>query len=321
MPPAGAAAPRALTIGNFDGVHLGHQAMLARLVTAAEQRGLTPTVMTFEPHPREFFAHAYGKPELAPARISGLRDKLAALAACGVREVVVERFDARLAGMPAPAFIDELLVRGLDVRWLLVGDDFRFGARRAGDVALLRAHGGFTVESMDSITDRDGVRISSTDVRAALAAGDLDRAADLLGRRYHMSGHVVHGLKLGRQLGFPTLNINVAPQISGLSGIFAVLVHGVGAQPMPGVASLGMRPTVTDSGRVLLEVHLLDFDGDAYGKLARVEFLKKLRDEAKFADLATLTAAIAEDTRQARAYFAVGHPALSDLATSATDRI
>ncbi|GAA5233884.1 bifunctional riboflavin kinase/FAD synthetase [Verticiella sediminum] len=321
MPPAGATAPRALTIGNFDGVHLGHQAMLARVCTAAEQRGLVPTVMTFEPHPREFFAHTFDKPELAPARISGLRDKLAALAACGIQQVVVERFDARLAAMPPETFIERLLVAGLDVRWLLVGDDFRFGAKRTGDVQLLRAHGGFEVDSMDSITDRDGVRISSTDVRAALAAGDLERVADLLGRNYHMSGHVVHGLKLGRQLGFPTLNINVAPQITGLSGIFAVRVHGIGARPKAGVASLGVRPTVTNSGRVLLEVHLFDFTGDAYGKLARVEFLKKLREEAKFADLATLTAAIAQDVRQARAYFASGHPALSDLATSATDRI
>ncbi len=320
-PPAGERTPRALTIGNFDGVHLGHQAMLTRLCSAAEHRGLVPSVLTFEPHPREFFARLQGRPELAPARINGLRDKLDALKRAGVREVFVKRFDARLAAMPATDFIHELLVRELDTRWLLVGDDFRFGARRAGDVDMLREQGPFAVESMDSITDRDGLRISSTDVRRALSDGDLDRVADLLGRRYAMSGHVVHGLKLGRQLGYPTLNLRVPDRCTALSGIFTVAVHGLGPQPLPGVASLGVRPTVTDLGRVLLEVHLLDFQGDAYGKLIRVEFLKKLRDEAKFADLATLTAAIADDERRAREFFAAGHLAHADAATSATDRI
>lgn len=320
-PAADSPRARALTIGNFDGVHLGHQAMLTRLCSAAEHRGLVPAVLTFEPHPREFFARLQGKPELAPARINGLRDKLDALRGAGVREVFVKRFDARLAAMPASAFIHDLLVRELDTRWLLVGDDFRFGAKRQGDVDMLREEGPFAVESMDSITDRDGLRISSTDVRHALAQGDLDRVADLLGRRYAMSGHVVHGLKLGRQLGYPTLNLRVPDRCTALSGIFAVQVHGMGAQPLPGVASLGVRPTVTDAGRVLLEVHLLDFTGDAYGKLVRVEFLKKLRDEAKFPDLATLTAAIADDERQARAFFAAGHLEQANLATSATDRI
>lgn len=320
-PAPGERSARALTIGNFDGVHLGHQAMLTRLCSAAEHRGLVPSVLTFEPHPREFFARLQGKPELAPARINGLRDKLDALKRAGVREVFVKRFDARLAGMPASAFIHDLLVRELDVRWLLVGDDFRFGAKRLGDVDMLREQGPFAVESMDSITDRDGLRISSTDVRRALAAGELDRVRDLLGRRYAMSGHVIHGLKLGRQLGYPTLNLRVPDRCTALSGIFAVQVHGMGEAPRPGVASLGVRPTVTDAGRVLLEVHLLDFQGDAYGKLVRVEFLKKLRDEAKFPDLATLTAAIAEDERQARAYFAAGHLEQANLATSATDRI
>lgn len=320
-PVANSSGARALTIGNFDGVHLGHQAMLTRLCSAAEHRGLVPAVLTFEPHPREFFARLQGRPELAPARINGLRDKLDALRRAGVREVFVKRFDARLAAMPASAFIHDLLVRELDTRWLLVGDDFRFGAKRLGDVDMLREQGPFAVESMDSITDRDGLRISSTDVRHALAQGDLDRVADLLGRRYAMSGHVVHGLKLGRQLGYPTLNLRVPDRCTALSGIFAVHVHGMGDGPLPGVASLGVRPTVTDAGRVLLEVHLLDFTGDAYGKLVRVEFLKKLRDEAKFPDLATLTAAIADDERQARAFFAAGHLEQANLATSATDRI
>src|SRR5690606_8772014 len=260
-----------------------------------------PAVMTFEPHPREFFARLQGRPELAPIRISGLRDKILDLAAAGIRQVVVERFDTRMASMQAQDFIETLLVRGLDVRWLLVGDDFRFGAGRTGDVHMLRAHGGFEVESMDSISDRDGRRIASTDVRSALLAGDLDRVADLLGHRYHMSGHVVHGLKLGRNLGFPTLNLRVPRACTGLTGIFTVLVHGLGKGPLQGVASLGVRPTVTDENRILLEVHLLDLQGDAYGKLIRVEFLKKLRDEEKFVDLDTLTTAIANDVRNARA--------------------
>lgn len=320
-PPLALRRPCALTIGNFDGVHLGHRAMLTRLVSAAEQRGLVPTVMTFEPHPREYFARLAGQPERAPARISGLRDKLLDLAKLGVRQVIVERFDHRLANLAPQDFINKLLVRGLDTRWLLVGDDFRFGVRRSGDTQMLREHGGFEIESMDSITDRDGRRISSTDVRAALHEGDLDRVADLLGHRYHMSGHVVHGLKLGRNLGYPTLNLRVPPQSTALQGIFVVLLHGLADEPLEGVASLGVRPTVTDANRVLLEVHLLNYSGDAYGKLVRVEFLKKLRDEAKFVDLPTLVTAISGDVIEARAYFAASSAQAAVAARSATDRI
>jgi len=320
-PPPPLRQPSALTIGNFDGVHLGHRAMLTRLVSAAEARGLVPTVMTFEPHPREYFARMRGEPQLAPPRISGLRDKLLDLAKIGVRQVIVERFDQRLANMPATRFIDELLLQGLDTRWLLVGDDFRFGARRVGDVTLLRAHGGFEVESMDSITDRQGRRVSSTDVRASLAAGDLARVEDLLGHRYHMSGHVVHGLKLGRSLGFRTINLRVPPRSTALKGIFVVQVHGLADGPLDGVASLGVRPTVTDANRMLLEVHLLDYNQNAYGKLVRVEFLKKLRDEAKFVDLPTLIEAIATDVEHARAYFAAAAATSAVAARSATDRI
>ncbi len=295
--------------------------MLTRLVSAAHRRNLVPTVMTFEPHPREYFARVHQKPELAPVRISSLRDKIQELAKVGVEQVIVERFDQRLASMSAETFIDELLVAGLDTRWLLVGDDFRFGAKRSGDVDLLRRHGGFEVLSMDSITDREGKRVSSTDVRLALAAGDLDRVAELLGRRYHMSGHIVHGLKLGRDLGFPTINLRVPPASTALKGIFTVLVHGLAHEPVEGVASLGVRPTVTDANRMLLEVHLLDFNENVYGKLVRVEFLKKLRDEAHFVDLPTLVQAIAGDVEQARACFAALAQAGAHPARSATDRI
>ena len=308
LPPAGARLPCALTIGNFDGVHRGHQAILAHVCRAAHDRSLMPAVMTFEPHPREYFALQARRPELAPTRISSLRDKLAALGRHGIRQVVVERFDQRLAEMSAGEFIDTLLVAGLHTRWLLVGEDFRFGHKRGGDIALLREAGkrhGFDVVTLPDVRDAHGHRISSAEVRTALAVGDLQRAAHLLGHPYSISGHVIHGRKLGRTIGFPTLNLRVAPRCAARSGIYVTRVHGLGAAPRPAVASLGVRPTVEDGGRVLLEAHVLDESPAAYGKLVRVEFLHKLRDEEKFPDLPSLTAAIAEDERNARAYFAV----------------
>ncbi|OZI72248.1 bifunctional riboflavin kinase/FAD synthetase [Bordetella genomosp. 12] len=308
LPPPGQRSPCALTIGNFDGVHRGHQAILARVREAAQKRGLTPAVMTFEPHPREYFAQLHQRPELAPTRISGLRDKVASLACAGMQQVVIVPFDASLAEMSANAFIEDLLVNGLQTRWLLVGEDFRFGHQRSGDIDLLREAGlahGFEVATLADVTDRHGHRISSSEVRTALAVGDLARAEHLLGRPFHISGHVIHGRKLGRQLGFPTMNLRVAPRCAARSGIYVVRVQGLGPQPMAAVASLGVRPSVEDAGRVLLEVHLLDESLDAYGKLVSVEFLHKLRDEEKFSDLPSLTAAIAEDARNARAYFAV----------------
>jgi len=308
VPPPARRSPCALTIGNFDGVHRGHQAILARVRQAARERGLLPSVLTFEPHPREYFATLNQRPELAPTRISGLRDKLEALASQDMAQIIIERFNARFADMSANAFIEELLVGGLQTRWLLVGEDFRFGRKRSGDVDLLREAGmvhGFEVQTIADVTDRLGHRVSSSEVRTALAVGDLDRAEHLLGRPFQISGHVIHGQKLGRTLGFPTLNLHVAPRCAARSGIYVVRVHGLGEQPRPAVASLGVRPTVEDHGRVLLESHLLDGPADAYGKLIRVEFLHKLRDEEKFPDLPSLTAAIADDAQNARAYFAV----------------
>jgi riboflavin kinase/FMN adenylyltransferase len=304
-------APRpacALTIGNFDGVHRGHQAILARVRQQAQALGLTPAVMTFEPHPRDYFADLYKRPELAPTRISSLRDKLSSLAQAGIEEIFVQRFDARLAGMSANSFIEDLLVRDLNVRWLLVGEDFRFGHKRSGDIELLREAGlvhGFEVHTLADVADLHGHRISSSEVRTALAVGDLPRAEHLLGHPYRLSGHIIHGQKLGRQLGFPTMNLRVAPRCAARSGIYVVRALGLDDQPLPGVASLGVRPTVEDGGRVLLEVHVLDTPVQAYGKLVRIEFLRHLRDEEKFPDLPALTAAIAEDVRNARAYFAV----------------
>ncbi|MGE5088440.1 MAG: bifunctional riboflavin kinase/FAD synthetase [Candidatus Levyibacteriota bacterium] len=290
--------PVALTIGNFDGVHRGHQAMLARLTEAAEDLQLRPAVLTFDPHPREYFARAD-----APARLSTLRSKLDLFRAFGVEIAYVARFGARLAALTAEEFIDDVLVRGLNARWVLVGDDFRFGRGRTGDLALLRARARpFSVEGMRTI-DVGELRASSTAVRSALAAGDLAHAADLLGRSYAISGHVAHGDKLGRTLGFPTANIPLRHR-PPLSGIFAVRVHGLSGGPHHGVASVGVRPTVTSENRPLLEVFLLDFDQSIYGRRITVEFLSKLRDEERYADLDTLARKIGDDVDHAREYFA-----------------
>ena len=311
LPRAHDRVPLALTIGNFDGVHRGHQALLAQVLVAARARALVPAVMTFEPHPREFFA-----PAQAPARIATLRDKVDALAAAGIERVFIQHFNRRLAALSAEAFIDDMLVAGLQARWLMIGDDFRFGAKRAGDVALLRARaaaGGYEVAQSVTVCD-GGERISSSAVRAALAVGDLARAQALLGRPYVISGRVQHGAKLGRSIGFPTLNLRIAHagdrRRPAVHGIFAVRVQGLGAPAIDGVASVGLRPTVDDSGRWLLEVHLFDFAQQVYGQLVRVEFVRKLRDEAKYDTLAELTAAIARDAAQARALLS-GVPALT----------
>ncbi len=306
LPNAEARRPCALTIGNFDGVHRGHRALLARVADAAARLGIDTAVMTFEPHPREYFAHLSGDEARAPRRVANLRDKLQSLAACGVDRVIVEHFNASFASQPAERFIEDVLVKGLQVKWLIVGDDFRFGAKRAGDFAMLHEAGqrlGFEVVSLPTVM-HDEVRISSSAVRDALQAGDFVRAEELLGHAYAISGHVLHGRKLGRTIGFPTLNMKIAHKRPVVSGIFVVQVHGLSDQPLPAVASLGVRPTVEDNGRVLLEVHIFDFDGDCYGKLLRVEFLKKMRDEEKYDDLATLTHAIANDARAARDFFA-----------------
>jgi riboflavin kinase/FMN adenylyltransferase len=296
--PARADGPVALTIGNFDGVHLGHQAMLARLIEAAEDLRLPSAVLTFDPHPREFFAK-----DAAPPRLSRLRQKLDLFRAFGVARTVIARFDHRLAAMTPEIFIDDVLVRRLDARWVLVGDDFRFGKARAGDLAVLRAHAKtFSVEGMRTV-DVDAQRASSTAVREALAAGDLPRAAALLGRPFAIGGRVAHGDKLGRTLGFPTANIPLRHR-PPLSGIFAVRVHGLGSAPRAGVASIGVRPTVMQNAKPLLEVFLFDFDETIYGRRVTVEFVHKLRDEEKYETLDALTRQISADVAQARDYFA-----------------
>jgi riboflavin kinase / FMN adenylyltransferase len=305
----------ALTIGNFDGVHRGHQAMLALLNNEARHRGVPSCVLTFEPHPRDYFAAVAHKPELAPARIATLRDKLTELANCGVDQCIVLPFDARLSSQVPDVFIDTVLVRGLGAKYVLVGDDFRFGAKRAGDYAMLDAAGaqrGFDVARMNSYQVH-GLRVSSSAVREALGRADMDGVAALLGRPYSISGHVVHGRKLGRTLGFKTLNLRFSHWKPAASGIFAVQVSGLAPEPIEGVANLGIRPSVdpgdVNGGRVLLETHCFEWPRNlgaegGYGKIIKVELLHKLHDELKYDGLDALKAGIAQDSDEARAYFA-----------------
>jgi riboflavin kinase/FMN adenylyltransferase len=297
---SGFSAGTGLTIGNFDGVHRGHRAMLDRLVAKTRELKLACSVLTFEPHPREFFT-----PAAAPTRLTRLREKLELFAELGIARVHVLRFGAQLAALPPERFVEEVLLGGLGARWLLVGRDFRYGARRAGDFASLEAvarKGSFALEAMEDVLV-DGQRVSSSAVRAALADGRLEDAAKLLGRRYSMSGRVAHGEKLGRELGFPTANI-VLRRRPPLAGVFAVEAELEESHArLRGVASVGRRPTVRDNAPPLLEVHLFDWQGDLYGRHLRVSFLQKLRDEEKYAGMDELRAAIGRDAERARDYF------------------
>jgi riboflavin kinase/FMN adenylyltransferase len=294
--------PHAVTIGNFDGLHLGHQAMLARLLDVAQARGLPSCVLSFEPHPREFFA-----PDQAPARLSSLREKAECLQRLGIDRLHVFRFDRTFSALPPEAFIEQVLGRTLQARYVLVGDDFRYGAKRAGDFALLKQAGqslGFDAEFLPTV-EIAGERASSTAVRQALSAGELEHAARLLGRPYSISGRVVHGDKLGRDIGFPTANIQLKHNRPPLLGIFAVELYGLNGEPLPGVASLGKRPTVKSPDAVpVLEVHLFDFNTEIYGRRVRVDFLHKLRDEEKYPDLDSLVAQIKRDVDNAKQFLA-----------------
>src|SRR5690606_989036 len=255
-----------------------------------------------------YFAMREQRPELAPTRISTLRDKVRALSCCGIRHIHIRRFDQAFAQQTPEQFIEDILVRQLAVKWLYVGEDFRFGSKRRGDIALLRDAGmqfGFEVETLRDVLDPNGIRYSSSELRHALAYADIERAGEFLGHPYQISGHVVHGRKLGRTIGFPTLNIRVMPRCALRSGIYVVRVEGLQAGPVAGIASLGVRPTVEEDGQVLLEVHILDKNVSAYGKLITISFLHAVRDEEKFPDLQTLTDAIRHDADVARNYFAV----------------
>lgn len=290
------------TIGNFDGVHLGHQAVFRHLLQKRAELDLPATVITFEPHPLEFF-----DPTAAPARLTRLREKLPVLREVGIDRAMLLEFNPRLAAMSATDFVQRVLLDGLGIRYLLVGDDFRFGKGRAGDIELLRRVGaeqGFEVESLDTFAVGDE-RVSSTRVREALARGDLESAYLCLGRPYHICGRVVHGDKRGRTIGFPTANIGLHRRTSPLRGVYAVKVHGLGQVPLPAVANIGNRPTVDGDRRYLLEVHLFDFDRSIYGEHIEVEFCKMLRQEKRFDSFDQLKEQIERDAQAARKLFEI----------------
>jgi riboflavin kinase/FMN adenylyltransferase len=285
------------TIGNFDGVHLGHQSVFRHLMEKGAELGLPTTVVTFEPQPREFFQAA-----TAPARLTRLREKLQAIQAEGVERVVVLEFNKRLAAMQAERFVEELLVEGLGTRFLSVGDDFRFGRGRQGNFELLKRMGlahGFEVENMNTYR-LDADRVSSTRIRELLTLGDFATANQYLGRPYSICGRIGHGDKRGRSIGFPTLNVNLHRRVSPLHGVYAVRVDGLEERPVPGVANIGVRPTVEGDPRYLLEVHLFGFDRSVYGEHICVEFIRKLRDEQRFDSFDDLRRQILLDADAAR---------------------
>lgn len=285
--------PQAIAIGNFDGMHLGHQALLRQLIAFTQTYKITPAVMTFEPHPREFFM-----PQNAPARLASMREKLEYFAECGVRHVYVQRFNQAFAAQ-SPATFMQVLRERLNVNVVMVGEDFCFGAKRAGSVQTL-IENGFNVIPLPEV-QLHGERVSSTLVRDALAAGELVKAHTLLGRPYSISGKVVHGAKLGRQLGFPTANVHMRHERPALTGVYAVKLNNLSA-----VANLGNRPTLEGIPKLKLEVHVFDFNGDLYDQHVHVQFFHKLRDEQKFAGLDALKAQIALDALQAKQYFSHG---------------
>lgn len=305
--------PCALAIGNFDGVHRGHKALLDHVRQAAKARGLVSAVLTFTPHPRQYFAVKAGRPDEAPTTISSLRSKLKALSATCIDRTVLLHFHDAIASMSPDAFIETILVKGLNVKWLVVGEAFRFARNRQGTTDDLIAAGkkyGFEVEVMPTVTDGND-RISSSAVRDALKHDDFALAEKLLGMPYHISGHIIHGDKRGHRLGFPTANLPMRHFNPILSGVYITCVHGLAEKPLPAVSMIGTRPTVDETPRIMLETHILDFDENCYGRLIHVEFLKKLRDNRKFPGLPALMDAISQDVNTARTFFeAPGNAAL-----------
>lgn len=291
-----------VTIGNMDGVHLGHQAVLGQLAEKAAVLDLPTVVVIFEPQPQEFFAKTQ-----APARLYRFREKIEALRRFSVDYVLCLPFNARLAAMRAEAFVRDVLVEGLGVNYLVIGDDFRFGYQREGNFETLLAAGetyGFQVAKMHSFTV-DGERVSSTAIRQALARGDIAEVEKFIGRPYRMSGRVIRGDARGRQLGFPTANLALHREVSPVQGVFAVEMFGIDGEPVPGVANVGTRPTFDGKSRALLEVHLLDFNQQIYGQHVQVTFLHKIRAEQKFASLEALVAQIKRDVEEARRFHGI----------------
>ncbi len=287
------------TIGNFDGVHLGHQAVLGQLAEKAASMCLPTTVITFEPQPQEYFSQG----ELPP-RLTRFREKMKVLQRFSVDRVLCLGFNHALAEMEPETFIQKVLVDGLGLRYLVVGDDFRFGKGRHGDFTMLQKAGrehGFEVVHMHTFS-LDGERVSSTRIREALQAGDLSLAAQMLGRPYRMCGRVAHGNRLGRTIGFPTANIFLHRKKAPVDGVFAVEMFGIRGEPVPGVANVGTRPTV-DGTRSLLEVHLFDFSDEIYGSYVHVDFLQRIREERRFESFEALKVQILRDAEQARDFF------------------
>lgn len=299
----------ALTIGNFDGVHLGHAQLFREVVRAAKSAGLIATAVTFAPHPKEFF-----NPDFKLDRISTLRDRIIAMKQCGIEQVCILPFNRDMASLSPQAFVDNVLIKQLNAKQVWVGDDFRFGAKRAGDFQLLRKMGqtlGFEVHDLPEVKI-NGERVSSSNVRAALKTGDVSKASEMLGHPLVYSGHIIHGKKLGRTLGFPTMNLYIKGRASALSGILAVWVHGLENRAIPAVASLGVRPTVEQSDIILLETYIPDWQGNAYGKCLRIEVLGHIRPEAHFDSLDTLVVQMHKDTEQALALLSQHKPQISN---------
>lgn len=305
LPSDAPSQPCALAIGNFDGVHRGHRALLDRVKQAAKRLNAQSAVLTFTPHPRQYFALKANRPQDIPSTLTPLRSKLKALANAGIDRTVLLRFNDRLANLPPEDFIKRILLEGINAKWLVIGENFRFGRNRQGAIDDLLAAGkqfGFGVKIIPAVTDQ-GRRISSSAIREALKQHDFSLAAQLLGQPYHISGHVIHGDKRGRQLGFPTANLSMRGFNPVLSGVYVTRVHGLTQKPLPAVSLIGTRPTVDQTPRIALETHFLDHAQNCYGALIHVEFLQKLRDNQKFSGLPALKTAISQDIQAARQFF------------------
>ncbi len=297
--------PCALTIGNFDGFHIGHDALIKRLCEIGNHKKIQKTLLTFEPHPKEFFAKKYDNLNLAPLRISTFRDKLKFLVSTEIDIIIIKKFNSDFANLSAENFIKKILIEKFQIKFLIIGDDFRFGFKREGNFQTLVNAGkklGFEVESIPTVSI-NGKRISSSEIRSLLKNNKFEEAKKFLGYPYSISGHVLHGKKIGQKIGFPTLNIKISHSRPIISGIFVVLIHGLSDFPLNGVASLGVRPTIEDDNQVLLETHVFNFTDQCYGKLVSVEILKKIRDEKKYNGLEELTKAIKNDTLTAKDFF------------------
>lgn len=309
LPSDALSQPCALAIGNFDGVHRGHIALLDRVKQAAKRLNIQAAVLTFAPHPRQYFAIRANRMQDIPSTLTPLRSKLKALSNAGIDRTILLRFDDKLANLPPADFIERILINGLHAKWLVIGENFRFGYQRKGSIEDLLAAKktfGFSVETIPAVTDH-GRRISSSAIRDALKHHDFALAEQLLGQPYHISGHVIHGDKRGRILGFHTANLPMRGFNPVLSGVYVTRVYGLASEPLPAVSLIGTRPTVDKTPRIVLENHLLDYAQNCYGALIHVEFLQKLRDNRKFSGLLALTEAIRQDIQATQQFF--GDPA------------